>query len=184
MSSNRKTCSAASAARLALVTGLALFAASCGTRQPPPAPRPVTVLPSAVAALTPAVYMQLAASSSLFAIRASELAGSLAHDGAVRSAAQSVIRDQGGVASQLSFAGRRLDLLPSATMTDAMAADLARLRTSADFDRDYRQLVGDALARALQAHETFARAGSSPTLRPVATMAAPVTRRNLDAVRR
>ncbi|MEO6580541.1 MAG: hypothetical protein ABIN83_05270, partial [Sphingomicrobium sp.] len=58
------------------------------------------------------------------------------------------------------------------------------LAQSSDFDRDYRRLVGGALARALEAHEVFARGGSSATLRPVAQMAAPVTRRNLDAVRR
>jgi putative membrane protein len=169
--------------RHALGGAAILLLASCGGPRPAPPPRPITILPSTAAALTPAVYMQLAASSSLFAIRASELASQQARDGALRDAARSVIRDQGGVASQLSFAGRRLDLLPSAELDPAQAADLDRLRTSSDFDREYRQLVGNALARALEAHETFARAGSSPTLRPVATMAAPVTRRNLGAVR-
>ena len=65
-----------------------------------------------------------------------------------------------------------------------MLADLERLRTSANFDADYRALVGRALARALEAHEVFARKGSSATLKPVAGMAAPVTRRDLEAVRR
>jgi putative membrane protein len=128
--------------------------------------------------------MQLASTSSLFAIRASELALQRASSGRVRDAARTIISDQGGVGSQLSYAGRRVDLLPGAALTDVQAADLERLRTSGDFDRDYRAVVGQVLAQALDAHQTFARAGSSPTLRPVAEMAAPVTRKNLDAVRR
>jgi len=158
--------------------------AGCASREPPPAPRPITVLPSAAAALTPAAYVQLAAASSLFAIRASELAGTHAQSSAVRSTAGAVARDQGGVAAQLSYAGRRVDLLPSSSLPPALAGDLERLRLSTSFDSDYRRLVGNALARALEAHEVFARAGSSPTLRPVANMAAPITRRDLEAVRR
>jgi putative membrane protein len=135
-------------------------------------------------ALSPAIYMQLASTSSLFAIRASELAASRSTSSRTRSAAEAIVRDQGGVAAQLSFAGRRLELLPSAALTDAQAAELERMRLSSDFDSDYRRSVAGALARALEAHQAFARSGSSPTLRPVAEMAAPVTRRNLEALRR
>ena len=164
---------------------LALAVAGCGGgRQAPPPPRPATILPSAAAALTPALYMQLASASSLFAIRASEMAASRAADTSLRSTARSIAADQGGVGSQLSYAGRRLDLLPRAELPEGMAADLARLEAAADFDAEYRRLVGAALARALEAHETFARGGSSATLRPVAEMAAPVTRRNVEALRR
>lgn len=169
--------------RIATVAALALVAGCAGDRGPPPS-RPITVLPSAAAALTPAIYMQLVSSSSLFAVRASELAQTQAGSSSLRSTARAIVSDQGGVASQLSFAGRRLDLLPSATLPAPMIADLERLRTSSDFDNEYRRLVGAALARAAEAHETYARRGASPTLRPVATMAAPVTRRNLQAVRR
>lgn len=163
----------------------ALILAGCGGG-PAPAPRPAAsfVLPSTAAALSPAIYVQLASASSLFAVRASQLASERARSSRVRAAAQSILQDQGGVAAQLSFAGRRLELLPSATLTPAQAAELDALRASPDFDSDYRRAVGDALARALEAHEAFARAGSSPTLRPVAQMAAPVTRRNLNSVRR
>lgn len=151
---------------------------------PKPAPTATFVLPSTVAALTPAIYMQLASTSSLFTIRASEIALQRASSSRVRDAARTIIADQGGVGSQLSFAGRRVDLLPSAALTDAQSADLERLRTASDFDSEYRRMVGDVLARSLQAHQMFARAGTSPTLRPVAQMAAPVTKKNLDAVRR
>ena len=183
MSSNRRICSAGSTVRFALIVGLAGTLAACGTKQAPP-PRPITVLPSAVAALTPAIYMQVASNSALFALRASELAATRASDGGLRANARAIAQDQGGVGAQLSYAGRRVDLLPRATLPEAMEADLARLTQSSDFDVDYRQLVGRALAQALEAHETFARSGPSATLRPVAQMATPVTRRNLDALRR
>ncbi len=184
MSSNPRPCLAASplVGRIA-VAGLVLAAAACGTKTAPP-PRAVTVLPSAIAALSPAIYMQVASNSALFALRASELAAIRANDGELRAQARTIAQDQGGVGAQLSFAGRRVELLPRATLPEAMEADLARLTQSADFDRDYRLLVGRTLAQALDAHETFSRGGTSPTLRPVAQMAAPVTRRNLDALRR
>ena len=151
---------------------------------PKPAPTQSTfVLPSAAASLTPAVYMSLVSNVSLFAVRASEIAQERGN-ARTRDAARAIVADQTGVGAQLSYAGRRLDLLPSAALNPPLADDLERLRTSTDFDSDYRRLVGDALARALAAHQTFARGGSSPTLRPVAEMAAPVTKKNLDAVRR
>ncbi|QIK95156.1 DUF4142 domain-containing protein [Sphingomonas sp. HDW15A] len=141
-------------------------------------------MPGASVALAPALYMQVASSSSLFAIRASELAAQRAASGTTRAAAEAIIRDQTGVASQLSFAGRRLELLPSAALSPEQSAELDRLRESADFDSDYRRAVGGTLARALDAHQSFARSGSSPTLIPVARMAAPVTKKNLDALGR
>lgn len=168
---------------LALAAFAALFLANCSTSRAPP-PRPVTVLPSEAAALTPAIYMQVASNVALFAVRASQLAEQRSTDGGLRSSARVIAADQRGVGSQLSFAGRRLDLLPRDNLPAAMEADLASLAQSGDFDREYRRLVGQALARALEAHELFARAGSSATLRPVAAMAAPVTRRDLNAVRR
>lgn len=184
MSSNRRICSAADRllTRNAAVAVI-LLAAACAQKAPPP-PRPITVLPSAVAALTPALYMQVASNSALFALRASELAASRATEGRLRADARAIAQDQGGVGAQLSYAGRRVDLLPRATLPEAMEADLQQLGQSGDFDRDYRRLVGRALAEALEAHETFARGGSSATLRPVAQMAAPVTRRNLDQLRK
>jgi predicted outer membrane protein len=166
------------------LAGTALVVAGCSSSPRPAAPQSTFVLPSTAAALTPAIYMQLASSSSLYAIRASELAMQRSQSNRVRTAARAIIADQGGVGSQLSYAGRRLDLLPTATLTAQQAADLERLTTTANFDEDYRRTVGATLSRSLEAHQAFARAGSSPTLRPVAEMAAPVTKKNLDAVRR
>ncbi len=170
--------------RIGLVLTAPLLA-GCGGG-PSPAPRPARpfVLPSTAAALSPAIYMQFASTNNLFAVRASELASTRSNNSRTRSAAEAIVRDQRGVAAQLSFAGRRLELLPSAALTHAQAAELERLRMSSDFDSDYRRTVGGALARALEAHQAFARSGSSPSLRPVAEMAAPVTKRNLDSLRR
>ena len=170
--------------RIGLAMTVALLAGCGGGPAPAPRPSAPFVLPSTAAALSPAIYMQLVSTSSLFAVRASELAAERASSSRTRSAAQAILRDQGGVAAQLSFAGRRLELLPSAALTDSQTAELERLRMSSAFDSDYRRAVADALSRALEAHQAFARSGSSPTLRPVAEMAAPVTRRNLDSLRR
>lgn len=172
-----------SAKRIGVALGAALLSGCGGTPAPTSAPPPF-ILPSSAAALSPAVYLALASNSSLFAIRASELALERSTSGAVRDAARAIIADQGGVGSQLSYAGRRLDLLPSATLPPEMAGDLERLRGAGDFETEYRRLVGAALARSLDAHQSFAATGASPTLRPVAEMAAPVTRKNLDALKR
>jgi putative membrane protein len=128
--------------------------------------------------------MQIAASSALFAVRASELAAERSTDPRLRDVARTIAQDQRGIGSQLNFAGRRLDLLPSASMTPEQAADLDRLRTAGQVDNLYRQMMAPVLASALQAHSAFAARGASPTLRPVARMAAPATRRNLELLRR
>lgn len=183
MSSNPKPCLAVRSSILrGAAAGLGLALAACST-SPRPAPRPATILPSAAAALSPAIYMALVSNAALFAVRASELAEQQSHNEGVLADAREVAADQRGIGSQLSFAGRRVDLLPRAEMTPEMAAELAMLAGSNDFDREYRRLVGQALSKALEAHQIFARGGSSATLRPVAAMAAPVTQRNLARIR-
>ena len=183
MLSNPKPCLAVRSSILrGAAVGLVLALAACSSN-PRPAPRAVTILPSAAAALSPALYMALVSNAALFAVRASELAERQSRNTGVLADAREVAADQRGIGSQLNFAGRRLDLLPSAELAPQMAADLAMLAASDDFDRDYRRLVGTALNRALEAHQTFARGGSSASLRPVAAMAAPVTQRNLARIR-
>lgn len=161
-----------------------LLLAGCSSRPAPPRPVPAIapVAPS-IAALAPAVYMHFAASSSLFAVRASELVAERTSDPGLRSIARTIAQDQRGIASQLNLAGRRIDLLPGAALTPAQAADLERLNGAGDVDALYRQLMVPNLSQALQAHSAFAARGSSPTLRPVAKMAAPATRRNLQQLR-
>ena len=127
MSSNRRICWAASTARFALIGALAVVVASCGTNRSPP-PRPVTVLPSAAAALTPTLYMSIAGDISLYAVRASEIAIERSADERTRALARGVLADQRGVASQLSMAGRRVNLLPDATLTPLLEEELEALR--------------------------------------------------------
>jgi len=162
----------------------ALLVAGCATREArvPPVPAAAAIAPAAPA-LAPAIYMQLAASSALFAVRASEVAAARAGDPRLRDVARAIAQDQRGIGSQLNFAGRRIDLLPSAALSGAQAADLERLNSASDVDRLYRQLMDPVLSQALRAHAAFAVRGASPTLRPVAKMAAPATRRNLQQLR-
>jgi len=170
--------------KIAAVGFLALVVAGCASREAvrPAAPAAVAISPTAPA-LAPAVYMRLAASSSLFAVRASEVAATRASDPRLRAAARAIAQDQRGIGSQLNFAGRRLNLLPGAALTDTQAGDLVRLNGASDVDRLYRQLMDPVLSQALRAHSAFAVRGASPTLRPVAKMAAPATRRNLQQLR-
>ena len=164
--------------------GAALLA-GCAAREAaaPSRPVPIGTLP-AVSALAPAIYVQVAASSALFAVRASELAAERSSNSNIRETARMIAADQRGIGSQLNFAGRRLDLLPSATLTMEQAGSLERLRSAAEVDSAYRELMTPVLREALQAHTAFAARGSSPTLRPVAKMAAPTTRRDLERLRR
>ena len=170
--------------QLASIATVVLIISGCASREAP-APRPaapVAIVP-AVAALAPAIYMQVAASTSLFAVRASELVAQRSSDPRLRDVARTIAQDQRGIGSQLNFAGRRLNLLPSAALTETQAADLQRLSSSSDADSLYRQMMISALNRSYQAHSAFAARGASPTLRPVAKMAAPATRRNLQQLR-
>src|SRR5215216_5067890 len=85
---------------------LALLIAGCASREarPPAAPAAVAVSPAA-AALAPAIYMRVAASSALFAVRASEVAATRASDPRLRDVARAIAQDQRGIGSQLNFAG-------------------------------------------------------------------------------
>jgi putative membrane protein len=79
-----------------------------------------------------------------------------------------------GTASQLSFAGRRLNLLPSAALLPQHQAMLDELNASGDFDRAYVRLQRSVHGQALALHNDYARRGTSPTLRRVAANAAAV----------
>lgn len=165
---------------------LAGLLAGCATRTPAPPPyqppSPTVPQPAPSASLSPRLYVAVTSNVSLIAVRASTLAISRAADPRLREAARQIAADQAGVAAQLSYAGRRVNLLPDAALPPRMAEDLALLEGSNSFDSDYRALMKRALLRGWQAHAYFAERGESPTLRTVARFAAPVTRRNLEAV--
>jgi putative membrane protein len=135
-------------------------------------------------AVSPATYVSQAASIDLFVVKACERALLRSTSPAVRSAAQQLLADHQGTASQLSFAGRRLDLLPSASLLPQHQALLDELAASSDFDRTFVRLQRAVHGQALALHSNYARRGTSPTLRPVAANAAAVEQRHLALLNR
>lgn len=162
----------------------ATLLAGCAPKRPPPAP-PVPTPPVArPVALDPESYMAFTASSALFAVRASNFAEARGSTNKIKKFASQVIMDQTGIGAQLSFAGRRIDLLPSARPLPEHQAMLERLATASDFDGTYKAQLAKVLREAASAHRAFEASGDSPTLRPVAAFAAPVCEKNLAALQK
>jgi putative membrane protein len=161
--------------------------AGCATKQPAPSGpypgthHPVRPLPGAV---SPATYVAQAASIDLFVVRSSELAQLRSVNPRLRNVANELRAGHEGLASQLSFAGRRLNLLPGATMLPQHQAMFEELAASSDFDRTYVRLQRAIHGTALSLHSDYAARGGSPTLRPVAANAAAVERSHLEMLRR
>jgi predicted outer membrane protein len=143
-----------------------------------PRPRPLQ------RAVSPATFIAQAASIDLFVVRSSELAQLRSADPRLRNVAKALAAAHEGTAAQLSFAGRRLNLLPGATLLPQHQAMLDELTASADFDRAYKRLQLAVHGAAFSLHSDYARRGDSPTLRPVAANAAAVERSHLDMLRR
>lgn len=165
---------------------MALLAISgCGGREAPaprPAP-PVAGSPSIEGArIAPARFMELSASGTLFAIRAAELALERSANQALRSAAQKILVDQRGISGQLSFSGRRIDLLPSVSLSAEHQAMLDQLAAAADFDSTWKRQQSAVLGALLRLHRAYAARGASPTLRQLSEVSAPVLARDLAAV--
>ncbi|RST30020.1 hypothetical protein HMF7854_03635 [Sphingomonas ginkgonis] len=126
---------------------------------------------------TPAAYVARAASYNLLVIRASELLPAPAANLAHNLAALDLARDHRGLAAQLSFAGRRLDLLPGAGLLpnhQRWLDEFAAAPTEAAYLRLMRRVHQNSHAL----HAAFAARGTSPTLRAVAANAAAVERRH------
>src|SRR5205085_7842482 len=88
-----------------------------------------------------------------------------------------------GTSAQLSLAGRRLNLLPSATLDAKRQAMFDALNAAPDFDSLYRQQQLAVHQEALTLHRNYAARGTSPTLRPVAAAMVPVIERHLRLLR-
>jgi putative membrane protein len=165
------------------IAATALALAGCASN----APQPSRQYPAAPAVRqTPAssaTYVAQAASIDLFVLRSSELANLRSVTPAIRQYADRMIADHRGLASQLSLAGRRLDLLPSATLLPQHQAMLDELAASANFEAAYLRLQRQVHGQALALHGNYAGRGASATLRPVAANAAQVERRHLDMLR-
>ena len=139
--------------RRAAVVAVAIALTGCATRPSGPAPsepsrtRPARPLIETISAAT---YIAQAASIDLFVVRSSELAQLRAVDPRLRNAANTLLAEHRGLASQLSFAGRRLNLLPGATLLPQHEAMLDELSASSSFDQTYlrqqRAIHGAALS--------------------------------------
>jgi predicted outer membrane protein len=164
----------------------ALILAGCATKTPAPQPRPPATETGRPlrGPVSPATYVAQAASIDLFVIRASELALSRSSDSAIRDVATSLIAAHRGTAAQLSFAGRRLNLLPGATLLPQHQVLLDELGSSSDFDRSWVRIQRSVHGESLALHSDYARRGSSPTLRPVAANAAAVEQADLGLLGR
>lgn len=181
MSSDRKKCWAAKAAAIGVMALVAGCATKPTTPTGPGAAAPPSPTVQVEAPLAPADYVREASSISLYAVRASQLVST--RNVGLTGIARTVEQEQGGIASQLSFAGRRVDLLPSATLLPEHQAMLTALESAADPAAAYRSQMRKLLSRGLRIHSAFAARGASPTLRPVASMAAPVFQRELRLFR-
>ena len=137
---------------------------------PKPAPGPT---------VTSAQYVAHASSIELFLIGASEMALRKSNNARTREFAQIEIPAHKGLSAQLSLEGRRLNLLPSATLTAPHQAMLNELEQSANFDALYRrdELTVHKEAEALQSR--YAATGTSPTLRPLPGVILPIVQRHL-----
>jgi len=157
----------------AVVATTLLAGCSTGGERPPPGPVVVD------RGLSPSDYLAEAGSIDLLEVKSSQLAFNRSGNSRLRGFAQMMIEGHTGLAAQLSFAGRRLGLLPSAALLPRHQAMLDGLAASEDFDRTYRSQQGELHRIALRLHSAYAARGSSPTLRPVAASAVAALRRHL-----
>ena len=158
---------------------LVLTLAGCATRQP--APPPATVHPARPSESAPSAAIFVAANGSidLFVIRSSELALQRSISPRVRDFASRMIAAHKGTSAQLSLAGRRLNLLPSASLRPPQQAMLDALQASTSFDADYVRDQRIVHQQAIALDSAFAAKGESPTLKSVASAALSIEQRHL-----
>lgn len=170
------------ARRLALAL-VFLIVAACAAEQPKPAvvsaqARPAAAHPTAPA-ISAATFVSTSGSIELFIIRSSELALERSSSRRVLDFASMLIRAHQGTSAQLSLAGRRLNLLPAAVLQPREQALFAELQQAPNFDAAYVRDQRLVHQQALALDKSYAAAGDSPTLRPVAAAAIPIIQRHL-----
>ena len=142
--------------------------------------RPAAVASSAsIVPMAAAAYVALAASIDLYELQSAQMVLERSADRHNRAIAQSTIEAANGTSAQLSMAGRRLNMLPSATLLPEQQQLLEQLAASSNFDETYRTQQLRVNREAVKIHGDFAKSGESPTLRPVAKNAEQVYRNNL-----
>ena len=155
-----------------------------GARQPAvvaAAPSPAVI--AAPVMISSAAYVAAASSIDLFEMKSAELALQRAREPGNRAFAERVLSAHQGTSAQLSYAGRRLNLLPSTRLNPDHQAMLDQLASASDFDSTYRAQQRVVVEQGVRLHGGYARSGDSPTLRPVAENAENVMRANLQALR-
>lgn len=168
----------------------AALLAGCAREQPrPPAPTvpppyatPRAPPPSA-GAISPAAYVEQASSIDLYEIRSSQLALQRSANKRIQEFASMMVQAHRGTSSQLSFAGRRLNLLPSARLLPRHQALVDALQSAPNFDAVYRQQQTAVHNEAVALHAGYAAHGTSPTLRPVAETILPIVQRHQRLLR-
>jgi putative membrane protein len=171
------------------VTAIAvIIALSACAREERPAPPPqvpsrgALPRPSPGTAISEADFVSENGSIDLFVIRSSELALQRSSSARIRDFAQTMIEDHKGAGAQLSLEGRRLNLLPSATLRPSEQVMFDSLASSSRFDADYVHDQRIVHQRAITLDAAYAATGSSPTLRPVAAAALPIEQRHLRLI--
>jgi predicted outer membrane protein len=163
---------------------LVLTVAGCAHEQrpSPPAPRVEVRVPARPAPppLSAARYVATSGSIDLFVIRSSELALQRSGSAQIRRIASMLIEAHKGTSAQLSFAGRRLNLLPSATLQAAHQAMFDELLSAGNFDAAYLRLERAVHRQGISLDRAYAANGRSPTLRPVAAERLAITLRHLS----
>lgn len=154
-----------------------------GASRPAATPAAASAAFASPAVISTAAYVAAASSIDLFQMRSAELALQRAQDPANRAFAERMFNAHRGTSAQLSMAGRRLNLLPSASLDPEHQAMFDALTATSDFDNTYRAQQKIVIEEALNLHGSFAASGSSPTLKPVAQNAEAVMRANLQALR-
>jgi putative membrane protein len=161
--------------------GAAVLLSGCAASvRTQPAPRPAVMV--APVMLSPAAYVAAASSIDLYEMQSARLALQRAEDPANRAFAERALSVHQGTSAQLSMAGRRLNLLPSATLDAEHQAMMTELAATGDFDNTYRAQQQYVLEQGVRLHGGYARSTDSPTLRPIAQNAENVMRANLHAL--
>jgi putative membrane protein len=171
--------------KVILIGGIATLAlAGCvGTTRPASAPPPRAPVVIRGIPMQAAPYVAAASSIDLYEIKSSQLAQTRAGDARLRDFAMMMVSAHQGLAAQLSLAGRRLNLLPSAQLLPEHQRMIDTLESTMDFDATYRGQQIQVHEEALKLHSDFASRGESPTLRPVAANAASIERAHLARLR-
>jgi putative membrane protein len=169
----------------AFIIVTAMLLASCGGGST--SVQSASVTPAVIASpvmISAAAYVATASSIDMFELKSAELALQRAQDPGNRAYAQQVLSAHRGTSMQLSFAGRRLNLLPTGALNPEHQSLLNALEATSDFDNTFRAQQGMVVAEGVKLHGGYARSGDSPTLRPIAANAENVMRANLQALGR